>query len=138
VAGAIGALGWYSGLDVYDQFGLVTPKVAHLEVADADLRSPGHDKRVDPYFFLDDEPTYLFVVMGAGRHILDGTAPYQRDLAARGLADRYAPDFAPLSPREPGGPPRFLFVIRRVPEGVASEAAWAAFRERAAQFEALP
>ncbi len=57
---AVGAVGYYSGLFVYDQNGLVTREVA-LREPHLDLRSPGHDKFVPRDFFLKYKPTYLAV-----------------------------------------------------------------------------
>ena len=53
VTGAVGALGYYSGLHIYDKNGLVDRLVAmrELDASDA-LRMSGHDKRVDEGFFL--------------------------------------------------------------------------------------
>ncbi|MFH0944267.1 MAG: hypothetical protein V2A76_03635, partial [Planctomycetota bacterium] len=60
VKGAIGAIGYYSGLDILDWHGLVTPRVAHRSLdKNEPLRSPGHDKQVDISFFNHDEPTIL-------------------------------------------------------------------------------
>lgn len=58
VYGAVGAVGYFSGLFLFDQNGLVTREVALLP-PHADLRSPGHDKNVPPTFFLKDDPTFL-------------------------------------------------------------------------------
>lgn len=60
VLGAIGAIGYHSGLFVYDRFGLVTREVAMRE-GSSRRRSPGHDKAVPAVWFLDQEPTYLWV-----------------------------------------------------------------------------
>lgn len=58
VAGAIGALGYYSGLFIYDRNGLVTREVA-MRKPNKDLRSPGHDKVVPRNFFFKYRPTYI-------------------------------------------------------------------------------
>ncbi|MEM9801098.1 MAG: hypothetical protein AAGA20_12295 [Planctomycetota bacterium] len=58
VYGAVGAIGYFSNLFIYDRNGLVTREVALREPHET-LRSPGHDKVVPPTFFLRDEPTYL-------------------------------------------------------------------------------
>jgi hypothetical protein len=63
VAMAIGAVGYYSGLFIYDRVGLVTRRVLEREGAGFDReergQSPGHDTLVSPVFFLQDQPTYL-------------------------------------------------------------------------------
>ncbi len=60
VFAAVGAVGYFSGLFVYDQNGLVTREVA-LREPHKDLRSPGHDKFVQPEYFSRYKPTYLQV-----------------------------------------------------------------------------
>ena len=60
VYGAVGAIGYFSGLDVFDRNGLVTREVA-MRPAHEQLRSPGHDKVVPPQFFAKDRPTFLNV-----------------------------------------------------------------------------
>ena len=60
VFGAVGAIGYFSGLFVYDRNGLVTREVALREPHET-LRSPGHDKAVPPEFFSKYRPTYLDV-----------------------------------------------------------------------------
>jgi arabinofuranosyltransferase len=58
VAGPIGARSFYSRLDFYDIYGLVTPEV----IGSAEPRqrsSPGHDLRVDYRFFDEHRPTYM-------------------------------------------------------------------------------
>ncbi|MFQ5592363.1 MAG: hypothetical protein ACE5HE_14475, partial [Phycisphaerae bacterium] len=67
VAGAIGAVGYYSDLFIYDGFGLVTRKVAARTVDGPIRMSPGHDKAVSNTFFLADNPTLLKVGMLVGR-----------------------------------------------------------------------
>lgn len=56
-AGAIGAMGYYSDLELYDEYGLVTPEVI-AAAPPRERSSPGHDVRVDTTFFLDKQPTY--------------------------------------------------------------------------------
>ena len=55
--GPMGAIGYYSGLRVYDIYGLVTPSVIEAAPPREDS-SPGHDVRVGDLFFLDRRPTY--------------------------------------------------------------------------------
>jgi arabinofuranosyltransferase len=59
VATAIGAVGYYSGLYIYDSCGLVDRDVGR-RVIEADVRvSPGHDKFVPVNYFLKYHPTYI-------------------------------------------------------------------------------
>ena len=64
VYGAVGAIGYFSRLRVFDRNGLVTREVA-LRPAPDELRSPGHDKNVPPEFFLREghRPTWLGVAL---------------------------------------------------------------------------
>jgi hypothetical protein len=55
--GAIGGVGWESGLVVYDRNGLVDREVASLPPNTT--RSAGHDKRVPRAFFIERKPTYF-------------------------------------------------------------------------------
>lgn len=57
VAGAIGNLGYYSELFIYDRFGLVTKEVAQRNVRNLEAKSPGHDKAVSAKYFLKYKPT---------------------------------------------------------------------------------
>ena len=57
VAGAIGEIGYYSGLHVYDRNSLINSET--VEHWDKTLSMPGHDKRVEPHWFLPLEPTIL-------------------------------------------------------------------------------
>lgn len=61
VTGAIGAEGYYSDLHILDKAGLVTPTVARREVGPAVTSTPGHDKWVEPTWFLQHgfKPTFL-------------------------------------------------------------------------------
>ena len=58
VYGAVGAIGYHSGLFIHDRNGLVTREVA-MRPPHSQLRSPGHDKVVPAEFFLRYEPSYL-------------------------------------------------------------------------------
>ncbi len=58
VLGGIGAVGYASGMRVYDLFGLVSPEVVRGG-APLVRASPGHDRRVDPEFFLPEKPDIL-------------------------------------------------------------------------------
>jgi len=58
VSGAVGCLGYYSGLRVYDRNGLVSREVAERSPL-PQATSPGHDKTVPPEFFSRYKPTIL-------------------------------------------------------------------------------
>ncbi len=60
VRGAIGAVGYYSGLFIYDQLGLVNRDVVEKIVVDPDnLKIPGHDRFANQQFFAPYRPTYI-------------------------------------------------------------------------------
>lgn len=137
VLGAIGAAGYYSGLFVFDRHGLVTPRVARRALSpDEPLLSAGHDRRVAPEFFLDDEPTILRY-----RH-LRGAAP---DVAAnaalrmaaelRALTQQdprlaaYAPDLWRVEESVKDGRADYLIVWVRAEDDRAT-ALWTAFEEK--------
>lgn len=54
----LGAIGYFTELHAFDQFGLVSPEVAVSQPV-LTRASPGHDRLVPPSFFFDQEPDYL-------------------------------------------------------------------------------
>jgi hypothetical protein len=58
VEGAIGNVGYFSKLEIFDRVGLVTRLKPKKK--DHDLRSPGHDVRVGYEYFLKQNPNYIF------------------------------------------------------------------------------
>jgi hypothetical protein len=101
VLGGIGAIGYFSGLRVYDLFGLVSPEVARLG-APLVRGSPGHDRRVDPEFFLPYRPDLLGAPWISPKNApLTGLPPQWAAMIAGGQArvERY-----PVDPDE-GFPP---------------------------------
>ena len=58
ILGATGAIGYYSGLEVYDTYGLFTPDVVEGS-RPLKKSSPGHDVRVEESFFFGRHPTFL-------------------------------------------------------------------------------
>ena len=124
VAGGIGVLGYYSGMHVYDRYGLVDRRVAMLPRQPSRLDSPGHDRKVYTDFFLADVPTVLIY----GR--LDGPPPSRKNpeypllLRIRMKAEswrklsvwrRYVPEVLPLEPSQQGSP-NVLMVLRLIEE----------------------
>jgi len=61
VSGAAGAFAYHSRVELYDRNGLVTalPEAA----ASDEMRSPGHDRTVQPDYFLKDAPDYALVAV---------------------------------------------------------------------------
>lgn len=112
VLGAIGALGYYSELFVFDTYGLVSPAVTQrgkrMEGA-----TPGHDFRVDPDFFFGEHPTYLgSVLVAAGAPADEGLL---QDWERTPYASMVTIERCPL-PESAGFPPglelRLLRMIR--------------------------
>ncbi len=58
VHGNVGAVGYYSGLVIYDQFGLVSREPARAAVSEWET-APGHHRYVRASFFRDRNPTYF-------------------------------------------------------------------------------
>ncbi|RKY90650.1 MAG: hypothetical protein DRQ13_12335 [Ignavibacteriae bacterium] len=56
--GAIGAISYYSGLKVYDIYGLVDPVIATMQFDDLGKGFPGHEK-IDLLYTLSKQPTYF-------------------------------------------------------------------------------
>jgi len=86
VRGAVGAVGYYSGIVLYDRFGLTDRRAAVEFEPDLTERvMPGHDRRAPVTFFADREPDYWYsnLVFGEG----PGTARYDA-IAADPLTER--------------------------------------------------
>jgi arabinofuranosyltransferase len=125
VSDAIGAIGYYSGLNIYDRYGLVTPSVAAREIEPGALLGPGHDKHVGPLFFVDQGPTYLHAQLLADP--LESRV-FAQDLHAWGVAERYAPEVIPLGELVAGNGERFLMRFRRIGEEEDPGWAWERWR----------
>ena len=126
IGGAIGVLGYYSELHIYDRYGLVDRRVAtRPQQQHKRLRSPGHDSKVPTSFFFSDKPTVLL------HERLDGPPPdrknpeYPLERRVRTKAEawrtvsvwrRYVPEILPLEPL-PEGSPSVLMVLRSIEEG---------------------
>lgn len=104
VYGAVGAIGYYSNLFIYDRNGLVTRSVSEREPR-ADRRSPGHDKTVPPDFFRDMNPTYLDAFW------YPGTEDALRRDPRIGFDDRFH-RVIPLSAEESPRPHQLLVVLQ--------------------------
>jgi len=141
VAGAIGAIGYYSNLFIYDGFGLVTRKVSARDVTGPIVKSPGHDKAVPPTFFLEDRPIYLSVSMVAA----DSPAQAAEEIRIRAAGFRrggphrqYVPDYLPLGDGATDERIRYVFILKRIPDGVDPDDAWGEFAARLRRFAADP
>lgn len=128
VAAAVGAIGYFSDLVVLDQHGLVTKEVAYRDLPPGPLtESPGHDKHVDPEYFVRYEPRWLFAravwgKLAAGR-MKDTLEQWDVD---RDVMDRYVPEFREVALPDVGYR-SFLLVVRRVEPGEDPAAMWTTF-----------
>ncbi len=104
---AVGAIGYYSRLFVFDRCGLVTREVAMLPVPEV-LGSPGHDKMVPLDFFADREPTYVDAFWYPGT-----VAQLRRDPRLGGLNRPL--EVLPLDPAKSPRPRQLLVVQRGAP-----------------------
>lgn len=154
VTGAIGAIGYYSDLYIYDRFGLVSREVvewARQGGAGGRLRSPGHDIKVSRDRFLDEHPTFLLfdaIESPTMRSRVLEQAKAWRELGS--LWRTYAPDFVPLDGKPVSETGRVLIFFRAIEDdpGVdvdglprtarrrlradRADEVWGAFYERAA------
>ncbi|MCZ6784827.1 MAG: sulfatase-like hydrolase/transferase, partial [Proteobacteria bacterium] len=141
---AVGAVGYYSDLFVYDGAGLVSPAVARRALpppSQQPPRSPGHDRVVGPRFFLPAEPTLLRAdVLEDGAPGTWVAAVEESAKTLRGAwpelepAQRYVPDFARIA--SPGGDcgPVTLATWRRIAPGEDWRREWADFDARLRRF----
>jgi hypothetical protein len=106
VSDGIGAVGYYSDLLIHDQYGLVDREVARREV-DAGRRSAGHDRFVEPEYFLDRRPTYLGAEL-----VFPGIDPGASD-TGRDRPNNYRIETFPLDPADGFPDGLTLRVIRR-------------------------
>jgi hypothetical protein len=118
---AIGAVGYYSGLELYDRQGLVTREVA-LRPHEGPLRTPGHDKLVPTEFFLDREPTYLNAAVIEQR---ENAIQKLTKWGARAFDD-YLPEIVRVDEALGSERWRWLVLLRRIRPGEDREAAWSA------------
>ena len=129
VAAAVGAVGYYSDLEVLDQHGLVTKEVAYRPIPAGPLKtSPGHDKHVEPEFFAKYEPRFLFAravqgKLAAGR-MKDTLDQWEIDVD---VMDRYAPRTSTRSPCPARRSAPFLLVVRLLVPGEDPAVLWNEF-----------
>jgi hypothetical protein len=132
VAGAIGALGYYSmPLYIYDQNGLVNREVARRDMSqdDAALRWPGHDAYVEKEFFLDREPSYL-------DH--EVVFPPKTSTKIQAVGDRferekhdlYFPVVVPFSVKDDPKKASYLVLQKRAKSEKDAKAGWRKFRKQ--------
>ncbi|MCG3126889.1 MAG: hypothetical protein CHACPFDD_01744 [Phycisphaerae bacterium] len=135
VIGAIGAVGYYSELYIFDKFGLVTPAVAQRQTAAAADRSPGHDKLVEPDWFIQhgDRPTFLdakLIREPSRMSFAQALQGYASLLAVRlKLGSMYVPRFAELRVRgETSDLTQYLLYWERLDDPSLEGPAWTELR----------
>ena len=132
VLGRMGQIGYYSGLRIFDRYGLVDRRVATLPQGERPLRAPGHDKRVGTDFFFPEKPTIILhetiiekggATVGWQAKILAGRF---RDFS---LWDRcYGVVVLPMRP-SPDGYSKAQFLIRLVPQRTGPSTPYRALEE---------
>ena len=97
IRGPVGAVGYFTELEVLDLNGLVTREVA-LRAVEPQRVSPGHDKHVEPTYFFPRRPTYLGAdLVPSNAPPGAGVSPAVAQIARRGLA---VVERSPLAPGE--------------------------------------
>ncbi|WKZ57141.1 MAG: hypothetical protein QY326_00335 [Bdellovibrionota bacterium] len=119
VVGPIGNMGYFTELFLYDCYGLTTKLDPRL-LKESPLRSPGHDLRVPPKYFLNRNPTYL-----EGRVTRASRLGELYERRGR-YPERYGPVLRP-APRTlfPGGE-TFVVLIKRFDTPTEAAARWEA------------
>jgi arabinofuranosyltransferase len=118
VVGAIGAIGYYSELFIYDRLGLVSHEVAQLPHTREYLRSPGHDIKVSRAFFLSKHPTFIIfdVASGSRDRVLLQAEEWKK--FSPGLWRLYVPDYVVLDGKEAVEAERVLLLYRSIEENL--------------------
>jgi hypothetical protein len=108
VGGAVGVIGYYSELFIYDRYGLTMREVAQRPVDERRLRrpwlAPGHHKKAPWEFFLEMSPTYLQA------KLLPYRLPVYEDPSLPGYRAVYHP--LPPELQHPGE--QVLYLLQRV------------------------
>ena len=135
VVEAIGAVGYYSELFILDRNALVSPAATRAEPPPGRQKSPGHDRTVEPEFFLDRKPTVFYARVASepdklaracarALRILRTAAPEHR------LSEQYKPDLTRLPETDPEGNPFYLVTLLRLQEGADWKAALDDFKRQ--------
>jgi arabinofuranosyltransferase len=130
VQGGIGAIGYYSGLHIYDQAGLVDREVARRPPAPG-RRSAGHDKAVPIAYFEKYKPTFAYAVLALrGPDLYElmvrEQAIYLDHPSEGDMIERYRPEVISLPPGHGFRRNEVLIVGRRIPQAAARRGSSAA------------
>jgi hypothetical protein len=127
VLGAIGAMGYYSDLQVYDLGGLVDREVARRPPLPG-RHSAGHDKAVPIAYFENRNPTYVYAILQQRGADLEQQRAWAHALfldrpGEGNTKDRYNPVVIPLPPEAGFDRSEVLIVGKRsvVPDTIAPE-----------------
>jgi arabinofuranosyltransferase len=133
VESAIGAIGYYSHLRIYDRIGLVSPEVAHDEAFAGFLWQPGHDKWRQPTYFLDRRPTILWQAVAPRSSRRPGRIVERMQKLYRNtdVASLYAPDVALVDDPELGEHIVAAWIL--IPDGMTRAQMRRRFRARLAE-----
>ena len=101
--GPIGAVGYYSGMKIYDLYGLTNKEVLEASTPATTRSTPGHDRLVDPSFFDRFEPTWRSAK-------LSWPGASKRGIAL--IAENPKVELFPLPMAGGFGPGRFLILER--------------------------
>jgi hypothetical protein len=138
VTGTLGCVGYYSGLELLDRQGLVTPSVlAGSKRRPPGESSPGHEHGVSPLFFAEREPEILraeIVATAEPCSVRAACARWAEALRLSATDSRYVVDAFPVAEGEPGDAATLL-LWRRI-DGAPS-AAWRGFSARQDSLERL-
>jgi len=138
---AIGAVGYYSRLFVYDRVGLVTREVAELAPeGDAREHTPGHDNPVEVQWFLNrgERPTFIlanFLEVAEKADLLAKVGRAEQLMRTSGLRKFYVLDIREVravgqSSAQESGSFRYLFTWKLIPKGVTTRSAWDSLEAR--------
>lgn len=121
VSGAIGAVGYFSNIYIYDRFGLVNAQVSKRPVSKS-LHSPGHDSRVPASFFRDKEPTFLDASYHHGDKIYKSALKLGEAWKKSARYEGYTPEIHFVN--GVGGTKAALVLLRRIEDGEDRGVLW--------------
>lgn len=120
---AKGALGYYSGLYIYDQGGLVNRDVVSAQFDKHHLKSPGHDKMAPLEFFFDKQPTLILPAILTKPQLMRKVMEYK----SGSFSSLYVADFMPVTEtttKDESKVSRYFLVLKRIEEGTPPQSAW--------------
>jgi hypothetical protein len=114
VLGAIGAIGYYSDLFIYDLYGLTSREVALLDMPPRRSLA-AHDRAVPLSFFLQKKPTYLAAIV-----LNEEAVKNYQEVPAKWIpglgADEFRVETYPLEGEMEQGKDKVLVLVRYLPK----------------------